>query len=215
MLAEIIQTEQFATRGLYLSQKPNFELIQHFFQLLQYCWNSPFCVLVFLSVVWYISLAFHRYFREILDPIFFWDPGGSPAWYYWADDEAKRRSKRWKMTVWIRFEFLWFQRKARSMKNSIVGKLFYSSNHFFTHRNIFYLFHLAWGYLALWERLILAPCEVLNLFWEGSYSCLRERTLFRETLSRIKSLKISEHFWLFYEMLTPNKNIIAIIQTSN
>ena len=37
MLAEIIQTEQFATRGLYLSQKPNFELIQHFFQLLQYC----------------------------------------------------------------------------------------------------------------------------------------------------------------------------------
>ena len=67
------------------------------------------------------------------------------------------------------------------MKNSIVDKLFYSSNRFFTHRKIFHLFHLAWGYLALWERLILAPCQLLNLFWDRSYDCFYETTFFRKS----------------------------------
>ena len=72
----------------------------------------------------YFLLAFYRYFRENSDSVIFLRPWWQPCMILLGRWWSKEKVKRWKMNVWIRFEFLWFQRKARRMKNSIVGKLF-------------------------------------------------------------------------------------------
>ena len=68
----------------------------------------------------------------------------------------------------IGFEILWFRRRARKLNKFYPRLTFYTSNHFFPHRKIFGWLNLAWGYLALWNRFVLAPWDCLKVFWNRS-----------------------------------------------
>ena len=75
--------------------------------------------------------------------------------------------------------FMFFSASHR--KNSIVGKLFKASNHFFPHIMIFGRLHLAWGYLALEKSFVLARWELLKVFRSKSNGHFRENTFLRKS----------------------------------
>ena len=71
-------------------------------------------------------------------------------------DGSEIKSRFWKLGVWIRFVFLWFQRSARRLPKNLSSS--------------------CWGGHSLWRSFDLPHWELLKYLWNISYVLFRERT---------------------------------------
>ena len=96
------------------------------------------------------------------------------SWRRRSSDQIKQ-SKNYLSKVVLMFF------SASHWKNSIVGKLFKASTHFFPHRMILGRLYLAGGYLAQEKSFVLARWELLKVFRSKSNGHFRENTFLRKS----------------------------------